>query len=64
MNRYFTVTVDTEEEWDWSSGYPTGATLVNNIRVLSSFSRLLQTLCRSVTYFTNHAVLTDQPALP
>ena len=57
---YYTVTVDTEEEWDWNSGFPTGKTSVENIRQLPKFQEVIDRHKASVTYFTNHAVL-DHP---
>lgn len=53
----YCVTVDTEEEWDWNSGYPTGPTTVTNIRRLPAFQQLCDRVGAAVTYFTNHAVL-------
>jgi len=53
----FTVTVDTEEEWDWLSGYPTGPTRVENIRKLPEFQTAIERHGGAVTYYVNHAVL-------
>lgn len=55
----FAITVDTEEEWDWSSGYPTGSTRTENIRRLPAFQAELEQHGAAVTYFVNHAVLVD-----
>lgn len=53
------VTIDTEEEWDWSSGYPTGPTSVKNIALLPSFQDRIDWFGAKATYFVNHAVLAD-----
>jgi hypothetical protein len=55
----FVVTVDTEEEWDWASGYPTGPTRVTNISRLPAFQDACAHHGAAVTYFVNHAVLAD-----
>ncbi len=55
----YCVTVDTEEEWDWSSGYPTGPTRTANIALLPAFQERMAAAGASVVYFTNHAVLAD-----
>lgn len=59
LQRWYTVTVDTEEEWDWSSGYPTQSGEVSNILALERFSRACSERGVPVTYFTNHAVLSQ-----
>lgn len=58
----FVVTVDTEEEWDWSSGYPTGPTRTANIHKLPAFQDACERSGAAVTYFVNHAVLADDAA--
>lgn len=60
--RPFVVTVDTEEEWDWSSGYPTGPTRSENILRLPDFQSACEKYGAAVTYFVNHAVLADPRA--
>lgn len=58
----YCVTVDTEEEWDWNSGYPTGPTSVRNIAELPAFHDVCEKAGAAVVYFTNHAVLSDPAA--
>jgi hypothetical protein len=58
----FAITVDTEEEWDWSSGYPTGPTHTSNIHRLSNFHTVCERHAAAITYFVNHAVLIDPAA--
>ncbi|HSQ57730.1 MAG TPA: hypothetical protein VLM40_18555, partial [Gemmata sp.] len=53
----FVITVDTEEEWDWSSGYPTGPARTDNIQRLPRFQDVCEQFGAAVTYFVNHAVL-------
>ena len=55
----YCVTVDTEEEWDWNSGYPTGPTRTANIALLPLFQKWVSDSGNAVVYFTNHAVLAD-----
>jgi hypothetical protein len=58
----FVITVDTEEEWDWASGYPTGPTRTENIHKLPDFQNACERSGAAVTYFVNHAVLADSAA--
>ena len=62
--RWYTVTVDTEEEWDWSSGYPTQSQHVSNIEALPRFHDACSKWGVPVTYFTNHAVLSQPKTRP
>jgi hypothetical protein len=62
MSTPFVVTVDTEEEWDWSSGYPIGPTRTANIHRLPKFQAVCERHHAAVTYFVNHAVLVDPAA--
>ena len=55
----YCITIDTEEEWDWNTGYPTGPTRVQNIQQLPRFQQLANTYGAAVVYFTNYAVLAD-----
>jgi len=63
LQTYATITVDTEEEWDWHSGYPTRRPpSVRNISELPRFQELCDRFGAAVTYFVNHAVLADSQA--
>lgn len=55
----YTVTVDTEEEWDWSAGWPTGRPEVTNIDALPRFQSLCDKYGVRPTYFVDLAVLDD-----
>jgi hypothetical protein len=57
-----TMTVDTEEEWDWKAGWPTAPLSVTNIRRLPRFQELCDRYRVAPTYFTNQAVLDDAEA--
>ncbi|HUY91153.1 MAG TPA: hypothetical protein VMV10_20610 [Pirellulales bacterium] len=59
---YFTVTVDTEEEWDWGDGWPTSRPQVTNIQALPRFQQLCARYGARPTYFVNLAVLEDPKA--
>ncbi len=53
----YCVTIDTEEEWDWASGYPTGPASVRNIQHLAVFVERCLANNAAVVCFVNHAVL-------
>lgn len=55
----YSITVDTEEEWDWSSGYKIDSNAVSNIYSLPEFQAACDELNAKVTYFVNHAVLAN-----
>lgn len=59
---YYTVTVDTEEEWDWAAGWPTGRPQVTNIQALPRFQELCARYGARPTYFVDLAVLEDPDA--
>jgi len=54
---YYTVTIDTEEEWDWNGGWPVERLQVTNTRVLPKFQALCARFGVRPTYFTNLAIL-------
>jgi hypothetical protein len=62
MTTLYTVTVDTEEEWDWDSGWPTERPRVTNIGELPRFQENCARHGAAVTYFTNLAVMDDTAA--
>lgn len=63
MPTLVTITVDTEEEWDWCQGYPTrGPLSLSNIQELPRFQEICDRYGASVTYFVNWAVLADSSA--
>jgi hypothetical protein len=57
----YTMTIDTEEEWDWDRGWPTENLSLSNINLLPRFQQLCDQYGVSTTYFTDQAVL-DSPA--
>ncbi|MDZ4817766.1 MAG: hypothetical protein SGJ20_02205 [Planctomycetota bacterium] len=62
MATLYTITVDTEEEWKWSSGWPTQEYSLKNIAGLARFQQVCADFGARATYFTNHAVLDDTTA--
>lgn len=60
MTTLFAMTVDTEEEWDWEAGWPTGTPSVENVRQLPRFQALCSRHGVATTYFANWAVI-DNP---
>lgn len=62
MPTLFTMTVDTEEEWDWGAGWPTGNLSVTNVSQLPKFQDLCERFGIATTYFVNQAVLDDPVA--
>jgi hypothetical protein len=57
----FTVTVDTEEEWDWDRGWPTDNLSLSNIALLPKFQGICERYGVATTYFADQAVF-DAPA--
>lgn len=62
MSTMVTMTIDTEEEWDWNAGWPSGPPSLKNIDCLPRFQDLCSKYGIATTYFTNHAVLADPRA--
>jgi hypothetical protein len=58
----FTMTVDTEEEWDWDRGWPTDNLSLSNIALLPRFQEICDRHGVATTYFADHAVLTSPAA--
>ncbi len=59
----FVLSVDTEEEWDWSGPFPQRDFSVNNIKRLPQFQTLCDGLGIRPTYFVDHAVADDAEAV-
>ncbi len=62
MPTLYTLTVDTEEEWDWSSSFPIDRLSTANINCLPRFQELCARHGAAVTYFTDFAVLDNARA--
>src|SRR5262245_43685310 len=60
MPTLYTMTVDTEEEWHWNTGWPTQDLRLENIGRLPKFQDLCERHQVATTYFTNQAVF-DNP---
>jgi len=62
MTVYYAVTVDTEEEWDWDSGWPVETGGTENIHQLPQFQQLCEQFDACVTYFVNYSVWQSRAA--
>lgn len=54
------ISIDTEEEWDWSADFPNENASVSNIQELPAFQALCNNLGLKPTYFCDYAVLQNQ----
>lgn len=52
----FLLSVDTEEEWDWSDEFPEKDFSVSNVEKIKPFQKFCQQLGIRPTYFTDYAV--------
>lgn len=59
MKTLFAITVDTEEQWLWEEGWPTGRPMVSHIQRLPQFQEICEQYGAAVTYFANYAVLNN-----
>lgn len=59
----FVLSVDTEEEWDWSGPFPQQVTNVQNIDKLPEFNAICQKLGIRPTYFVDYAVADNDRAV-
>lgn len=55
----FILSVDTEEEWDWSGPFPQSDFSVSNIQQIPEFQKFCQALGIVPTYFVDYAVAND-----
>ena len=62
MTTYYTVTVDTEESWDWDAGFSVDAGCVANIQQLERFDAAVRERGAVATYFTDYSVVADAAA--
>jgi hypothetical protein len=62
MTTLFTMTIDTEEEWHWDTGWPTRDLTLANIKHLPKFQELCSRHGVAATYFTDQAVFDDTTA--
>ena len=53
----FVLSIDTEEEWDWSGPFPQGHGDVQNILQVPAFHTVLSSFNIRPTYFVDYAVL-------
>jgi len=59
----FVLTIDTEEEWDWSGPFPQKVANVNNIDKLPAFNSICENLGIRPTYFVDYAVSDNKNAV-
>lgn len=59
----FVLTIDTEEEWDWSGPFPQQVANVNNIDKLPAFNNICEDLGIRPTYFVDYAVSNNKLAV-
>lgn len=59
----FVLTIDTEEEWDWSGPFPQRKANVQNIDKLPAFNSICENLGIKPTYFVDYAVADNDTAV-
>ena len=59
----FILSVDTEEEWDWSGDFPQTNFSVDNVEHIPAFQVFCENLGIRPTYFTDYAVAADPAAV-
>jgi hypothetical protein len=55
----FVLSIDTEEEWEWSNDFPESDCSVKNIEKLPAFQTFCESLNIKPTYFVDYAVADD-----
>lgn len=56
----YAITIDTEEEWDWSAGWPVRQHSLNNIATVPKFQALCARHSARSTWFTNWPVMHNE----
>lgn len=59
----FILSVDTEEEWDWSTPFPQEHFNINNIQQLTGFQKICDDIGIRPTYFVDYAVVDSTEAV-
>jgi hypothetical protein len=59
----FVLSVDTEEEWDWSGPFPQKDFSVSNVARLADFQQMCDEIGIKPTYFVDYAVADDAAAV-
>ncbi len=62
MPSFYTVTIDTEEEWDWDAGWPVGQHSILNLELMPDFYALCKAHGAKTTWFTNWSVMNQEQA--
>jgi peptidoglycan/xylan/chitin deacetylase (PgdA/CDA1 family) len=62
MSTLFAVSIDTEEEWDWTAGWPIGVHSMENIKALPRFQQLCAGHGAKTTWFTSWSVMDHGPS--
>ena len=57
---YFAVTIDTEEEWDWNSGFSDTDFSVENIKCIPKFQEFCNSIGIKPTYLISYPIATDE----
>jgi hypothetical protein len=55
----YAVTIDTEEQWDWSAGWPVRSYSLDNIQVVPEFEQLCRQHGARTTWFADGTVMSD-----
>ena len=59
----FVLSIDTEEEWDWTGPFPQQVAYVQNIDKLPAFNSVCENLGIRPTYFVDYAVADNKSAV-
>ncbi|WP_020408731.1 polysaccharide deacetylase family protein [Hahella ganghwensis] len=59
----FILSIDTEEEWDWSGTFPTRDFRLDNIKLIPELQEMCHALGIRTTYFVDHAVADNEESV-